>query len=168
MKKSFVFAALFALATIGLVFVGCNNGSSPAAVVPAGGGTPADYAATYTGSWAVGSSSGTSFTLDATAGTITGTHSGTGSDLSISSVTVGGGGTLSYGGSPVAGKWTYVYSGTTKIGIAYLVTSTMTSMTLGKITVNGIKSSLNSTYGISTIDTSDMSDDYAASGSHML
>jgi hypothetical protein len=39
MKKFFVFAALFALATIGLVFVGCNNGGGS-------GPTPINYSGT--------------------------------------------------------------------------------------------------------------------------
>jgi hypothetical protein len=38
MKKSFVFAALFALASIGLVFVGCNNGGGSTSSSDDGGG----------------------------------------------------------------------------------------------------------------------------------
>jgi hypothetical protein len=165
MKKSFVFAALFALASIGLVFVGCNNGGGAAPVVPPAGGALADYAATYdSGSWSYNGSSGTSLTLG-TDGTITGTKTSGSANLSITGVTVSGGGTITAYAGTLSGKYSYLYEGTNKIGLVYLTTSgglTTRNLVLGKTQVDAAKNTFSTFYSI-TLDTSGMTDTYAAS-----
>jgi hypothetical protein len=118
------------------------------------------YYATYTGGWTAGGndagSSGTDRTLTLSADSISG-----GAD--ISNVTTGGGGTIPYI------QWDYVYADGEKIGVvvyySYPSVITQRSIYLGKSVVSsGAAKMALDTYGITTVDTSDMSDTYQYSG----